>query len=163
MTGTFSRADFTYDREEDRYICPMGKNLRQYRLAHRLAKAKPPKNGLYRYRARKGDCDGCALKTRCCPKGTARKVLRSIHEEARDHTRSLMETDAYLQSRVRRKTIETRFGDLKWNLGLARLRLRGLTGARDECHLAATVQNLRRLAKLVAIPPPRPLNARSPA
>jgi hypothetical protein len=46
--------------------------------------------------------------------------------------------------------------DLKWNLGLTRLRLRGLSGARDEFHLAATVQNLRRLATLAAIPPPNP-------
>ena len=33
-------------------------------------------------------------------------------------------------------------------LGLARLRLRGPCGARDEFNLAATAQNLRKLAKL---------------
>ncbi len=45
------------------------------------------------------------------------------------------------------------------NLGLTRLRLRGLTGARDEFLLAATVQNLKRLVKLAAIPPPIPITA----
>jgi len=143
--GTFSREDFRYDRQEDRYVCPNGKNLRQYRLAGRLAKAKPPKDGLLRYRAKKGDCDGCELKRRCCPKDAARKILRSIHEEARDHTRSLMEGDAYGRSRVRRKKIETLFGEVKHTLALTRLRLRGLSGARDEFLLTATVQNLRRL------------------
>jgi hypothetical protein len=49
------------------------------------------------------------------------------------------------------------FAHLKRNLRFERLRLRGLTGARDEFLLAATVQNLRRLAKLTAIPPPKPL------
>lgn len=157
--GTYSRDDFTYDPEDDLYICPNGKNLRQYRLAGRLAKAKPPKDGLLRYRARKADCDGCPLKKQCCPKDSARKVLRSIHEEARDHARSLMETDAYCQSRARRKRIETLFGDVKRNLGLTRLRLRGLTGARDEFLMTAIVQNLKRLAKIAAIPPPQPVQA----
>ena len=68
-----------------------------------------------------------------------------------------METDAYRRSARERKRIETRFGDVKWNLGLTRLRLRGLTGARDEFHIVAAVQNLRRLAKRVARPPPKPL------
>jgi hypothetical protein len=157
--GSFSREDFKYDPQEDRYVCPNGKNLRRYRLAGRLAKAKPPKDGLLRYRARKSDCDGCDLKQRCCPKDVARRVLRSIHEEARDHTRSLMESDAYRQSTVRRKKVETLFGEAKHNLALRRLRLRGLSGARDEFLLTATVQNLKRLAKLAAIPPPQPMNA----
>jgi len=46
------------------------------------------------------------------------------------------------------------FAHLKRHLGVERLRLRGLSGARDEFLLAATVQNLKRLAKLTAIPPP---------
>ena len=49
--------------------------------------------------------------------------------------------------------IETRFGDLKRNLGLTRLRLRGLAGANDEFLLAATVQNLKRLANAIWPPP----------
>jgi transposase len=157
--GVFAREDFTYDRHEDRYVCPNGKNLRQYRLAGRLAKAKPPKDGLLRYRAKKSDCDRCDLKWQCCPKDPARKVLRSIHEAARDHTRSLMESDTYSRSQTRRKKVETLFGEVKHNLALTRLRLRGLSGARDEFLLTATVQNLKRLAKLAAIPPPLPMTA----
>ena len=154
--GTFMRADFKYDPVEDRYICPNGKNLRRYRLAGRLAKAKPPKDGLLRYRARKGDCEGCNLKPRCCPKEPARKVRRSIHEEARDHTRALMETKAYRISRAERKKIETLFGEAKSILSMERLRLRGLSGARDEFLLTATVQNLKRLVDRIARPPPQP-------
>jgi len=70
-----------------------------------------------------------------------------------------MGTEAYRRSAKQRKRIETCFGDVKWNLGLTRLKLRGLTGARDEFLLAATVQNLRRLAKHVIRPPPTPLFA----
>jgi hypothetical protein len=70
-----------------------------------------------------------------------------------------MSTEAYQRSVRERKKIETRFGDVKRNLGFTRLRLRGLTGARDEFLIAATVQNLRRLANLAAIPPPVPTAA----
>lgn len=152
--GTFSRADFTYDGHEDRYICPGGKNLRQYRLAGRLARARPPGDGLLRYRSRKADCDCCSLKMRCCPNAPSRKVLRSIHEGARDMARDIARTDAYETSRKARKKVEMLFAHLKRILRLGRLRLRGPNGARDEFLLAAIVQNLKKLAKLATGPPP---------
>jgi transposase len=149
--GTFSRADFAYDEDRDVYRCPNGKTLTTTGRVFRG-------NTLY-YRATKHDCGSCPLKARCCPKSPERRLSRDVNEAARDHVRSLIGTDAYRQSARERKKIETRFGDIKWNLGLTRLRLRGLTGARDEFHLAATVQNLRRLAKHIIRPPPRPLFA----
>jgi len=153
--GTFSREDFRYDREEDRYVCPNGKDLKRYRLAGRLAKAKPPEDGLYRYRASKSDCDTCGLKMRCCPGDPARKVLRSVHEGARDMARDIAKTEAYEISRKNRKKVEMLFAHLKRILRLGRLRLRGPRGANDEFLLAATAQNLRRLAKLRSAPLPR--------
>ncbi len=147
--GTLSREDFVFDAQRDVYVCPQGKTLK---TTGRVFVG----NTLY-YRASKLDCDQCPLKTRCCPNSPARRIPRDVNEAARDHSRALMWTEAFLQSRRERKKIETRFGDLKWNLGRTRLRLRGPSGARDEFLLLATVQNLRRLAKLVAIPPPRPL------
>jgi hypothetical protein len=50
-------------------------------------------------------------------------------------------------SRRLRKKIEMLFAHLKRILKLDRLRLRGPNGARDEFLLAATAQNLRKLAK----------------
>ncbi len=152
--GTFSRADFRYDHRQDRYICPGGKPLVQYRLAGRLAKAKLAKDGLLRYRALKANCDPCPLKQRCCPKEPARKLLRSINEGARDMARDIAKTEAYETSRRNRKKVEMLFAHLKRILKLGRLRLRGPNGARDEFLLAATVQNLRKLAKLRPVPPP---------
>ena len=46
------------------------------------------------------------------------------------------------------------FAHLKRILRLGRLPLRGPTGAKDEFLLAATAQNLRKLAKLVPLPAP---------
>jgi hypothetical protein len=54
--------------------------------------------------------------------------------------------------RRERKKVEMLFAHLKWILRLDRLRLRGSRDARTEFLLAAAVQNLRKLAKLIPIP-----------
>jgi hypothetical protein len=88
-----------------------------------------------------------------------RRLARDVHQDARDYAQALMQTEAYRASRVARKKIETLFGEAKQTLSLVRLRLRGLSGARDEFLLAATVQNLKRLAVHTATPLPQPLTA----
>ena len=152
--GTFSRADFRFDRRDDTYTCPAGKLLkrRQRRFADRPDQM--PADGNIRYRASTSDCTGCSLKPQCCPGQPARKVMRSIHEGARDLTRALSKEDEWLVSRRERKKVEMLFAHLKRVLKLDRLRLRGPCGARDEFHLAAAAQNLRKMAKLIPLPMP---------
>lgn len=59
-------------------------------------------------------------------------------------------------SRRLRKKVEMLFAHLKLILKLDRFRLRGPSGARDEFLLAATAQNLRKLAKLIPMPNLKP-------
>jgi transposase len=147
--GTFSRSDFAYDHARDLYTCPGGKELRPRQKAYRTERPLVDEEGMMRYRASKLDCDACSLKPRCSPNMPARKILRSIHEGARDMARDIAETDAYVTSRRERKKVEMLFAHLKRILRLDRLRLRGPNGAHDEFLLAATAQNLRKLAKLL--------------
>jgi transposase len=145
--GTFSRSDFRYDPTSDVYHCPAGRTL--------TTTGTLVNDGTtLLYLARKHDCDGCELKALCCPKAPFRRIPRDIHERARDVARSFADTEAFEQSRRERKKIEMRFAHLKRILRLGRLRLRGPRGAQDEFVLAAIAQNLRRLASLVARPPP---------
>jgi transposase len=142
---TFSRSDFTYDHEGDAYFCPGGKML--------ICKGTLVNDGdTLMYRASKYDCSTCSLKTRCCPNTPARRVPRSIYEGARDMARDIAKTEAYTVSRRQRKKVEMLFAHLKRILRLDRLRLRGPCGDRDEFLLAATAQNLRKLAKLIPVP-----------
>jgi hypothetical protein len=104
------------------------------------------------YRASKMDCDVCKLKAQCCPNALARKIPRDLDEDARDVARAHAATPQYVEACRRRKKVEMLFAHLKRILRLTRLRLRGPNGARDEFLLAATAQNLRRLARL------RPIN-----
>src|SRR6202158_2634323 len=144
--GTFSRSDFRYDRESDVYVCPADKLLR--------TTGNVGGDHAVRYRASKRDCAGCPLKPRCCPNTPSRKVTRDLHEDARDHARALMGTPEFDRSRDERKKVEMRFAHLKTHHGFERMRLRGLSGARDEFHLAAIVQNLKTLAKFIWRPRP---------
>ena len=98
--------------------------------------------------------EACALKPKCCPNAVSRKIARSIYEAARDKARAIAKPDAYAISRRERKKVEMLFAHLKRILKLDRLRLRGPNGAKDEFLLAATAQNLRKLAKLVPLPAP---------
>jgi IS5 family transposase len=147
--GTFSRSDFIYEPEQDRYVCPAGKHLRQFHTLGRAAKAKPTRDGLLRYRARKTDCEQCPLRQRCTPNMPIRRILRSVHEEVRDVARRIAATEEYERSRRQRKKVEMAFAHLKRILKLDRLRLRGPRGVNDEFLLAATAQNLRKMARLM--------------
>ena len=144
--GIFSRGDFAYDKARDVYICPAGKPL--------TTTGRIRDDDLRPYSASKLDCDICPLKMQCCPKDISRKLLRSIYEEARDVARAIARTSAFEQSSRDRKRIEMLFAHLKRILRLGRLRLRGPCGAQFEFTLAAIAQNLRRLAKFIARPPP---------
>jgi hypothetical protein len=89
-----------------------------------------------------------------CTTAVVRKVTRDIDENVRDHVRALANTEAFQQSRRERKKVEMRFAHMKRILRLDRLRLRGLSGVKDEVLLTATAQNLRRLVKLLCRAPP---------
>ena len=60
--GTFSRADFTFDPERDRYTCPAGKELVQFRRTYATPRTGITAEGTRLYRASKRDCEVCDLK-----------------------------------------------------------------------------------------------------
>lgn len=145
--GIFARDDFTYDHAEDVYRCPDGKVLT-------TTGTLVNDGATILYRASKRDCDRCVLRSRCCPKQPSRRVPRSIYEGARDMARQIARSWEGRTSRRLRKKIEMLFAHLNRILKLDRLHLRRPNGARDEFTLAATAQNLRKMAKLIPMPNP---------
>lgn len=148
--GTFQREDFQWDGAADEYRCPAGNALRRNWRPFKNPRTHITKADTIIYRSSEHDCATCPMKANCCPNMAFRKIVRSIHETARDVARRIATTPAYQRSRHERKKVEMLFAHLKSIIRLDRLRLRGLTGATDEFTLAATVQNLRRMAKLIA-------------
>ena len=152
--GTFERDAFQWDEAADEYRCPAGQTLRRERRQYKNPRHHITKANTIIYRAGQRDCAACPLKSRCCPNMTHRKIVRSVHERARDVARRIATTPAYQRSRCERKKVEMLFAHLKSILKLDRLRLRGLNGANDEFMLAAIAQNLRRMSRLVTHDPP---------
>jgi transposase len=143
---TLSSTEFRWDEQADEYRCPQGHPLRSQWRAFQNPRTHVTKADTIIYRSRESDCANCPMKARCCPSTPMRKIARSVHESARDVARAISKTSLYSQSRKDRKKVEVLFAHLKRILRLDRLRLRGRSGAQDEFLLAATAQNLRRMA-----------------
>jgi transposase len=145
--GTFSVTDFRWVEQANEYRCPRGEPLRSEWRPFKTPRSHVTQADTIIYRSSQRTCASCPLKPRCCPNTPMRKIARSLYEHSRAVARRIADTAAYRQSRKDRKKVEVLFAHLKRILKLDRLRLRGRRGARDEFLLAATAQNLRRMAK----------------
>ena len=131
---------FTYDKDRDAFMCPNAQWLK-YRGLNRQAQTKV-------YSSSELQCRGCPKKKKCT-RGKFRQIKVHWYEEARDITRSLFGTSSYAESIRKRKRIEGLFGELKNRMGLRRVRLRRLWNVAEQFFLAATVQNIKRLVKVL--------------
>ncbi len=145
--GTLSSSEFEWNEQSNEYRCPEGKALRSNWRPFKNPRTHITQEDTILYRSRQRDCAACPMKSQCCPNTSFRKIARSIHEDARNVARHIATTHAYEQSRRERKKVEMLFAHLKRIMKLDKLRLRGFSGAKDEFLLAATAQNLRRMAK----------------
>jgi transposase len=143
----FTQEQFQYDPRENAYRCPQGEMVRYRGLA-------VPTQG-YVYRTTESQCRGCPVK-RKCTRGANRKIAVSWYEPARQVARELAKTAAYQQSRRERNKVEALFSELKQRVGLRRVRLRRLWNVAEQFYLAATAQNLKRLARWLAQREPAP-------
>lgn len=145
--GRFTRDQFHYEPAENVYYCPQGQPLR-YRGQHRDSQG-------YSYCSTAAQCQGCPQKELCTPTAY-RKLFVHWYEPIRETVRKLVGTPAYDRSQRSRYKIEALFGELKQQMRLRRTRLRRLWNVREQFLLAATAQNLKRLARFLAKQPTRP-------
>ena len=88
--GCFSRADFTFDKDSNVYICPAGKTL--------TTSGKVHDGRTLIYLSSSRDCRECPLKPKCTPNVAYRKLPRDINEDARDVARALVGTPEFEKS-----------------------------------------------------------------
>ncbi len=150
--GTWTRAEFEWDAESNQHTCPEGHTLKQFRRNYSDPNRGPTGKDVAKYQALKHTCLACPSKSKCCPNADARKITREEHEDARQVARDIAKTRQYEISMNLRMKVEMLFAHLKRILGLNRLLLRGPNGASDGFLLAATAQNLRKLAKILPAP-----------
>jgi len=150
----FSRDDFTYDKENDCYICPKGNRLEYYKREEN----KHFKGN--RYKAK--DCLSCELKKLCLAKNNTngyRELRRDDREEYAEKMKEKMTTKiAKEMMYTRRTTVETVIGNLKSNMGYNRFRLKGLTKVNGEFKLMCIGHNLNKLYQYIQNNATGPIN-----
>ncbi|MCM3291507.1 IS1182 family transposase [Paenibacillus sp. MER 180] len=137
--GLFPKWKFTYDAEQNRYICP-AKNELIYRTTNR--------EGYRQYASDPKHCKNCPMLSECTRSRNHRKVVtRHVWEDSKEWVRAnrLSRSGKYLY-RKRKETIERSFADAKELHGFRYCRLRGLQNVREQALMTAAVQNMKKMA-----------------
>jgi hypothetical protein len=141
---------FTYQPESNSYRCPAGEQLNYVGLNVR--------NRAHAYIGRSKRCGACSQKEQCTS-GRYKYLAIHMDEPARQRARELVNTPEFAKAQRERKKVEALFAELKNQIGLRRLRLRGLKFVREQFFLAATAQNIKRLVRFLSQTPRPPIPA----
>jgi transposase len=141
----FDKSRFSYDGQEDAYVCPQG-----VRLPYRRTNGS---RGQMEYYPGRGVCDKC-VHFGCCTKNrtTGRKIIRYENEGFRQKLAArYRQADSQAVYRRRKQKVELPFGHLKRNLSVDGFLLRGLAGVRAEMSLLASCFNVARLIGILGV------------
>lgn len=140
--GRFDRADFSYDRVRDVYVCPAGADLRYRFTSQQDGKA------MRTYWA--DVCAGCSIKDKCTT-GEQRRVRRWEHEDALDRAQKRLDDDPSKLA-VRSMTVEHPFGTIKSWMGATHFKMKRLKHVATEMALHVLAYNMTRVMKIIGIP-----------
>ena len=135
---------FRYDPNQDVYVCPENKLL---------IYSTTDRNGYRHYRSEPSVCQRCERRSSCTQNRKAQKTItRHVWEEAKETANELRLTKWGKKIYERRKeTVERSFADAKQHHGHRYARFRGLMKVQMQCLLAATAQNMKKIALMVAL------------
>ena len=139
--GYFYKRQYTYDPIANSYTCPNGQVI-HYSNTNRL--------GYHEYRSDQTQCQACPHKAQCTQSANSTKLItRHIWRDAQDRADARRLTDIGKQIYARRKeTVERSFADAKQLHGHRYARMRGLAKVAEQCLMAATAQNMKKIALL---------------
>jgi hypothetical protein len=131
---------FVYDATSDSYRCPQGKVLSYEGKEERHMQVS------YRYRAQRSDCQGCPVRSQCCPNN--RLTGRSIHRseelaEVTEFRQKMQSEQAREIYRQRAQVAETPNLWIKEKFGLRQFSVRGLSKVGMEALWACLSYNIR--------------------
>lgn len=138
MTTHYGPAQFTYDAEHDRYLCPQGQPLLPSRIEYQAQKVE--------YTANAATCNACPCKAQCTSSQRGRQIHRSFYADYLERVKGYHQTPAYQKAMNKRRVwVEPLFAEAKDWHGLRRFRLRRLERVTCEALVTAAGQNLKRL------------------
>jgi transposase len=140
--GGIDKEEFKYDAQSDTYQCPEQKQL-GYSHTRKEKESRV-------YKTKFGECTQCPIKERCTT-SKSRSINRSIyHDEIERLDQRMKSREGKNAMRLRKTGPEPLFGEAKANHGLSKFMNRGISNAQKTSYVIATVQNLKRLMKVIA-------------
>ncbi|WP_299762537.1 IS1182 family transposase [uncultured Pontibacter sp.] len=137
-------AGFTYNREEDYWLCPWGKKATFRKVV--LSKGETSKMKVY-YTTRK-DCKGCPYREGCIGKLHEKRVEVTYYREEYERTITRIQSRwGRRMKRLRQATVEPVLGTLLDFLGMRRVSTRGLELAHKGMLVAVASYNLQKLLR----------------
>jgi transposase len=148
----YAKSDFTYDAQNDHYVCPTGKIL---------ARARPEGDRIL-YLAEEHDCLNCPFRKLCLDKKKRRRVIkRPSAESARGRNIARCHTDqGRAQLKQRKVIVEPPFGHEKRHGGLDLISCWTQERAQVKVTVAAIAWNLLKLIPILAKTPKGGLSGR---
>ena len=139
----FDASNFTYDRDNDRYICPKGKILSLKNIERKRRRKV--------YLGRGSTCRACEHFGTCTTNHLhGRKVTRLLKEDLRQKLeRQYALPESQEIYKLRKQKVELPFGHIKHNLGVRGFLLRGLAGAKAEFSIMTSCFNITRMIRLL--------------
>ena len=142
----FHRDNFPYDITTDSFNCPDGRQLiRQSEATEKKPDGYQKTSYLYGSKS----CTGCSLAEQCKkPDQSNRQFsINPTWERLKTQARERLSTQHGIELKKQRSVdVESSFGDIKYNQGYSRFRLRGLSKVKIEWGLIAISHNLRKVA-----------------
>jgi transposase len=140
VSAEYHSSRFIYDAQSHSYRCPQGKILSYEGKEQRHLQLS------YRYRAQRSDCQGCPMKSQCCPGN--RVTGRSVHRS--EELGEVVEFRHKMQSERAREIYKTRAQVaetpnlwIKAKFGLRQFSVRGLAKVGMEALWACLTYNIR--------------------
>ena len=137
------RRGFSYDKENDRYLCSQGKVLeyKSIKKSHRNGEMK-------QYRSSSKDCAICPLKSQCIGKSLHKTIAVTVDKELFEKMHNRLQTPmAKRMKKLRSSTVEPVLGTLVNFLGMRRVYTKGISLAGKCMTMAAIAYNLKKLMK----------------
>ena len=143
----FSIESFTYDKENNQYICPNGKIL-HYLGIHAFGQGKG-----HKYNAKINDCRNCDLREKCLRKGakTKRTLYKAIPKYGKNYSQEMMAKIDTPEARdiysKRMGIVEPVFGNITACKKMDRLNYRGDRKVNCQWRLYAMVHNIEKIMR----------------
>jgi hypothetical protein len=141
----FHKDNFKYDEQRDEYECP-GKKKLSYQKEIISVTSKGYIQNAKQYKCE--SCKGCRLAKRCKKGKGARTIqINKQLDYYRSQARKNLTSDKGIELRKQRNVdVEPVFGDIKWNSGYKRFRLRGKQKVAIEMGLLSMAHNIKKIA-----------------